>query len=107
MGEHPVLTINLFCNAVPNYWVPASFRFSSAGFHPGQKVDFVINYGGLLAILGPRCLRSLGQIVGCRGPQKLEFLPKTDPKRDIGGTGPFKDFLKKMKKTLVRAAILH
>jgi len=107
MLSHPLLTIDLFCNAVPNYWVPRSFRFSAAGFHPGQKVDFVINHGGLLAILGARCLRSLGQITGCRDAQKLEFLPKTDPKRDIGGTGPFKDFLKKMKKTLVRAAILH
>jgi hypothetical protein len=41
------------------------------------------------------------------GSPKTAIITKITPTHDIGGTGSFKDFLKKMKKTLVSIAKVH
>jgi hypothetical protein len=61
-------------------------------FHAQRKVALATGNGGLLAILGPQCSRSLSEMVQARFIETCNYYQKRSPGRDIGGSGSFKDF---------------
>jgi hypothetical protein len=68
-------------------------------FHVQRKVGLVVGNGGLLAILGPQCSRSLGEMVQAQFIKTCNYYEKRSPAATSAEAARSKIFKKNEKNT--------
>jgi hypothetical protein len=98
-GRSALTTIHFFLWQCGNQGSATLFRSSFAGFTPSEKVALAVGNGGLLAILGPQCSRSLSEMVQAQFIQTRNYHEKRSPDATSAGAARSKIFKKNEKNT--------